>query len=172
MSLVSALNRTLNACFALRYSWYSIESPEIIKPTSWIIFTCMCMNILFGLQVPSNLRATRFGSRRYFVNSENRKSSAGGQVLVHPRVTYFEANEYLLGYKITISHMNLNGQETSSSPLSPHLPSPMTNFPAKLHYLLGEMERDGQSDIMSWQSNGKSFVVHNKARLEETILPQ
>ncbi|GAX13371.1 hypothetical protein FisN_8Lu414 [Fistulifera solaris] len=48
----------------------------------------------------------------------------------------------------------------------------MTNFPAKLHYLLGEMEKDGQNDIMSWQSDGLSFVVHDKARLEEHILPQ
>jgi hypothetical protein len=45
------------------------------------------------------------------------------------------------------------------------------NFPDKLHYVLNEMAKDGMEHIMSWQSHGRCFIVHDQKRLEQHILP-
>ena len=45
-------------------------------------------------------------------------------------------------------------------------------FPVKLHFLLSELERNGQDDIMAWQTHGRSFIVHDKQRFEAEILPR
>jgi hypothetical protein len=44
-------------------------------------------------------------------------------------------------------------------------------FPARLHYLISELEEDGQGNIVSWQPHGRCFVVHDKRRFVEEILP-
>ena len=35
------------------------------------------------------------------------------------------------------------------------------HFPAKLHYLLSEMEKDGLDHIASWMPHGRCFLVHD-----------
>lgn len=44
------------------------------------------------------------------------------------------------------------------------------SFPAKLHYMLNEMEKDGMDHIVSWQPHGRSFVVHNHHLFVRNIL--
>jgi HSF-type DNA-binding len=44
------------------------------------------------------------------------------------------------------------------------------SFPVRLHYCLNDMERDGLSDIVSWQPHGRCFVVHNKERFIKEVL--
>lgn len=46
-----------------------------------------------------------------------------------------------------------------------------SNFPAKLYFMLNEMEKDGQNDIASWLPNGRSFIVYKPKRFESEILP-
>ena len=36
------------------------------------------------------------------------------------------------------------------------------NFPVKLHYMLSELEEDGQDHIVSWAPHGRCFVVHDQ----------
>jgi HSF-type DNA-binding len=45
------------------------------------------------------------------------------------------------------------------------------NFPVKLHYLLGDMEKDGLDHIVSWQTHGRSFTVHKPKDFAKLILP-
>lgn len=45
------------------------------------------------------------------------------------------------------------------------------NFPAKLHYMLSEIERDGLGHIVSWQPHGRCFMVHKQKEFEQKILP-
>jgi hypothetical protein len=45
-------------------------------------------------------------------------------------------------------------------------------FPAKLHYILNEVEKDGLSSIVSWQIHGRCFVVRDHARFVKEILPR
>ena len=45
------------------------------------------------------------------------------------------------------------------------------NFPVKLHYMLGEIERDGLNHIVSWQPHGRCFIVHRRKEFEEKLLP-
>jgi HSF-type DNA-binding len=45
------------------------------------------------------------------------------------------------------------------------------NFPVKLHYMLGELKRDGLEHIVSWQPHGRCFIVHNQKEFEQKILP-
>jgi hypothetical protein len=44
-------------------------------------------------------------------------------------------------------------------------------FPAKLHYVLEQLEKDGLSDVISWQPHGKAFLVKDARRLEIEVLP-
>jgi hypothetical protein len=55
-------------------------------------------------------------------------------------------------------------KETSSSKKD-------SQFPEKLHYVLGEMEKDGLQHIASWQPHGRSFIVHDQELFAEKILP-
>jgi HSF-type DNA-binding len=48
----------------------------------------------------------------------------------------------------------------------------LTNLPLKLHALLDEAERLGQSSIVSWESDGTAFKVHDKKRFVEEIMPK
>jgi hypothetical protein len=46
-----------------------------------------------------------------------------------------------------------------------------SSFPERLHYVLSEMEKDGLQDVASWQSHGRSFVVHDQKLFTEKVLP-
>jgi len=46
-----------------------------------------------------------------------------------------------------------------------------TNFPVQLHYMLAEMEKDGQKGVACWLSHGRAFMVNDKARFEKEMLP-
>jgi HSF-type DNA-binding len=45
-------------------------------------------------------------------------------------------------------------------------------FPAKLHYVLEQVERDGHSDVINWQSHGKAFLVKDRERFVRDLLPK
>jgi len=55
--------------------------------------------------------------------------------------------------------------------VGPSPQSPSENFPVKLHYILSEMEKDGMQHIMSWQTHGRCFLVHDQKYLEKNVLP-
>jgi len=44
-------------------------------------------------------------------------------------------------------------------------------FPEKLHDMLEEAEHQGQSSIVSWLADGKSFKIHNPQEFSNKILP-
>ena len=44
-------------------------------------------------------------------------------------------------------------------------------FPVKLHRMLSEAHAKGFDDIVSWNPDGKAFIVHDKARFESEIMP-
>lgn len=46
-----------------------------------------------------------------------------------------------------------------------------SSFPSKLHYMMSELEKEGINDVISWQPHGRSFVILNRKKLEETVLP-
>jgi len=43
-------------------------------------------------------------------------------------------------------------------------------FPLKLHQLLEDVEKNGQSHIISWLPGGKSFRVHHPLQFCETVM--
>lgn len=45
------------------------------------------------------------------------------------------------------------------------------NFPAKLHYMLSELDNDGMDHIVSWQPHGRCFVIHRQKDFVEKVLP-
>lgn len=45
------------------------------------------------------------------------------------------------------------------------------HFPAKLHCMLSELERDGQSHIVSWQPHGRCFIIKDMKRFVELLIP-
>jgi hypothetical protein len=45
-------------------------------------------------------------------------------------------------------------------------------FPARLHYLLDVLEKDGLADVCSFQSHGRAFVVRDKEAFVKDILPK
>jgi hypothetical protein len=45
------------------------------------------------------------------------------------------------------------------------------NFPVRLHYVLSEMEKDGLQHIVSWQSHGRCFIVHDQKLFAKSVLP-
>ena len=68
---------------------------------------------------------------------------------------------------------------TTSSGVEPYQPVPTTgirttveNFPAKVHYMLGEIKRDGLDHIVSWQPHGRAVLVRSPTRFVGTIMPQ
>ena len=46
-----------------------------------------------------------------------------------------------------------------------------SKFPVKLHHVLGELEKDGLSHIVSWQPHGRCFLVHKRKAFVKRILP-
>lgn len=44
-------------------------------------------------------------------------------------------------------------------------------FTERLHYLLGELEKDEMQHIASWQPHGRSFMVHRRHEFERDHLP-
>jgi HSF-type DNA-binding len=48
----------------------------------------------------------------------------------------------------------------------------LTNLPLKLHALLEEAERLGQTYIVSWENQGTAFKVHDKKRFVDEIMPK
>jgi hypothetical protein len=46
-----------------------------------------------------------------------------------------------------------------------------SKFPSRLHYVLGEMEKDGLQHIASWQAHGRCFIVHDQKAFAKRILP-
>ncbi|CAB9521448.1 shock factor protein 4 [Seminavis robusta] len=46
------------------------------------------------------------------------------------------------------------------------------NFPARLHRLLTNAEKEGISHIISWQPHGRCFLVHNKELFEQQVMPR
>ena len=51
------------------------------------------------------------------------------------------------------------------------LPHFQATFPVKLHYMLGVLEKEGLSHIVSWKRHGRCFLVHNQKEFAERILP-
>ena len=44
-------------------------------------------------------------------------------------------------------------------------------FPLKLHEMLDQIETDGLASVISWQSHGRCFVVHDPKRFSENVMP-
>lgn len=63
--------------------------------------------------------------------------------------------------------MNQHRQENTS----PSSLNRVATFPARLHFMLSEMKRDGLEHIACWHPHGRSFVVKNPKEFESTILP-
>ena len=45
------------------------------------------------------------------------------------------------------------------------------NFPVRLHYMLSEMEKDGQQRIVCWQPHGRCFIVNDQETFVKEVLP-
>jgi HSF-type DNA-binding len=45
-------------------------------------------------------------------------------------------------------------------------------FPARLHYVLGQVEDDGQGEIIAWQPHGRAFLVKDRVKFVRDILPK
>jgi hypothetical protein len=43
------------------------------------------------------------------------------------------------------------------------------NFPAKLHYMLSELEKEGLEHIVSWQPHGRCFIIHKQSQFLEQL---
>lgn len=45
-------------------------------------------------------------------------------------------------------------------------------FPAKLHYVLEQLEKDGSRDVIAWRSHGKAFLVKDREKFVNDLLPK
>ena len=63
--------------------------------------------------------------------------------------------------------MNDSGDLTTATPSVTNI----SNFPAKLHFMLNDLKRDGLECIASWQQHGRCFIVQKPKEFETTILP-
>lgn len=45
-------------------------------------------------------------------------------------------------------------------------------FPEKLHEMLSALTAEGREDIISWQPHGRSFLVHEKKKFVEDVMPR
>ena len=45
-------------------------------------------------------------------------------------------------------------------------------FPVDLQRMLNTVEQLGMDDIVGWQNNGASFVVHKKDEFENQVMPR
>lgn len=64
--------------------------------------------------------------------------------------------------------------ETDLLKLTPHCSDKKAaaaaqNFPMKLHYMLSEMEKDGQSHVISWNHHGRCFTIHDRKAIEKFL---
>jgi hypothetical protein len=64
-----------------------------------------------------------------------------------------------------------DGETKAAGENSKYSPKKGTHFPAKLHYMLSEMEKEGLEHIISWQPHGRCFIVHDSHSLETHALP-
>ncbi|KAG7369543.1 HSF-type DNA-binding protein [Nitzschia inconspicua] len=73
---------------------------------------------------------------------------------------------------------NDDDQDSSSTPSLVTVPAALggrprsVQFPWKLHRLLEYCHGEGLEDVVSWDSAGKSFQIHSKARFETEIMPR
>jgi len=65
-----------------------------------------------------------------------------------------------------------NNERAHLQQQQPQQPFRAPKFPARLHYVLREVEKDGQDDVLSWLPDGLGFCVHDRERLEKEILPK
>ena len=42
-------------------------------------------------------------------------------------------------------------------------------FASKLHYMLSDLEKEGNDDIICWQPHGRSFIIRDRKRFVESI---
>jgi HSF-type DNA-binding len=49
---------------------------------------------------------------------------------------------------------------------------PEQTFPMKLHAMLEQIEKDGLASVVSWQTHGRCFVVHQPEEFVAHILPR
>jgi HSF-type DNA-binding len=45
-------------------------------------------------------------------------------------------------------------------------------FPAKLHYVLEQVEKDGGRDVIAWRSHGRAFLVKDREKFVKYFLPK
>jgi HSF-type DNA-binding len=45
-------------------------------------------------------------------------------------------------------------------------------FPAKLHYVLEQVEKDGGRDVIAWRSHGRAFLVKDREKFVKDLLPK
>ena len=67
--------------------------------------------------------------------------------------------------------VDLNSRKNSGNRMD-SLSQPNSNFPSKLHIMLHEIHRDNMEHIVSWQSHGRCFIVHDIKEFENKILPR
>jgi hypothetical protein len=46
------------------------------------------------------------------------------------------------------------------------------NFPAKLHFMLSEIEKDGLDHIVSWCLHGRSFQINDLKSFQKELIPK
>ena len=71
-------------------------------------------------------------------------------------------------YYVDYSHLNCRN---SLLPAITIQESGKNAFPAILHYMLNDCQRDGFSNVVSWQPHGRCFVVHDHKSFSQYILP-
>lgn len=62
-------------------------------------------------------------------------------------------------------------QESEDGPSSSQGDVNTNTFPAKLMYMISELEKDGQDSIIAWKPHGRAFSVLNQALFVRDILP-
>jgi HSF-type DNA-binding len=53
-----------------------------------------------------------------------------------------------------------------------HRPEFEDLFPAKLHYVLEQVEDDGHGDVIAWQPHGRAFLVKDREKFVKDYLPK
>lgn len=97
-----------------------------------------------------------------------------GTVLLCLPIADLKAQNTSLLHSLSIVNglaMNQSNEESKKRTRTDFKSQGATNFPAKLHFVLESLEKDGQADIMSWQPHGRAFMIRDKARLVAEILP-
>ena len=55
---------------------------------------------------------------------------------------------------------------------SPSGGTSQVSFPLKLHTMLDKLEAEGNSDVVSWLSHGRAFIVHKPDAFAEGLMPE